>query len=109
VISWFQSLLFQTGKLVPLRIGIGTNDKGERRYCLAEIAEVGRYTLTPPDPQLKGACFQPLHLSSENPVSKIASQIQLAPLRRGGGGQARALHPQRLRGGGLFKLNSVDP
>ena len=30
------------------------------------------YTLTPPDPLLKGAWFQPLSLSSENPVSKFA-------------------------------------
>jgi hypothetical protein len=37
----------------------------------------------PPDPQLKGAWFQPLHLSSEKLVSKCAFQIQLAPLHDG--------------------------
>jgi hypothetical protein len=31
--------------------------------------------LTPPDPQLKGAWFQPFHLSSEKPVSKFAFQV----------------------------------
>ena len=35
------------------------------------LTEVGLYTLTPPDPQLKGAWFQPLHLSSEEPVSEF--------------------------------------
>jgi hypothetical protein len=39
--------------------------------------------LTPPDPQLKGAWFQPSHLASENPVSKLCFQIQLVPLQRG--------------------------
>jgi hypothetical protein len=39
--------------------------------------------LTPPNPQLKGAWFQPLNLSSENPVSKCAFQIQPAPLHHG--------------------------
>jgi hypothetical protein len=41
----------------------------------AGMGVVGRCTLTPPDPQLKGAWypprwFQPLNLSSEKPVSK---------------------------------------
>jgi hypothetical protein len=36
---------------------------------------VGLYTLTPPDPYLKGAWFQPLHQLSENLASKFAFQI----------------------------------
>jgi hypothetical protein len=47
--------------------------------------------LTPPDPYSPAAerrlvprWFQPLHLSSEKPVSKFAFQMgQLAPLQRG--------------------------
>jgi hypothetical protein len=42
--------------------------------------EVGRHA----DPSLKGAWFQPLRLSSEHPVSKLAFQMQLCtPLHRG--------------------------
>jgi hypothetical protein len=45
-----------------------------------EVQAVGLCTLTPPDPQLKGAWLQPLYLSSDEPVSKCAFQMQLAPL-----------------------------
>jgi hypothetical protein len=37
-------------------------------------SSAGRCTLTPPDPQLKGAWFQTLHLSREKPVSRFAFQ-----------------------------------
>ena len=75
--------------------------------------QVGRCTLTPPDPQLKGAWFQPLHLSSEKAVSECAFQIQLVPLqpgprrerRRVAPGPPRAPHggvpPRRPRGGAV--------
>jgi hypothetical protein len=42
--------------------------RGEDNFYLM----VRRCMLTPPDPYLKGARFQPLRLSSENPVSKSA-------------------------------------
>jgi SpoVK/Ycf46/Vps4 family AAA+-type ATPase len=48
-----------------------------RPSALREVAVVGRCTLTPPDPWLKGAWFQPLHLSSEKPVSKFAFKFNL--------------------------------
>ena len=43
--------------------------------------------MTPPDPYLKGAWFQPFHLSSENPVSKLAFRMQRAPLQLGARGK----------------------
>jgi hypothetical protein len=61
-----------------------------KRTFTSQVFTAGRRTtLTPPDPQLEGrmvpAWFQPLHLSSENPVSKFAFKMgQLAPLQRGG-------------------------
>jgi hypothetical protein len=71
---------------------------------------VRRCTLTPPDPQLKGAWFwQTLTLIL---VPKRVFQMQPAPLRRGGvpvpaGGQGR---PGRaLHGGAVQLLRAVDP
>jgi hypothetical protein len=58
------------------------------------ILEVERCKLNAADPWLESAWFQPLHLSSEKPVSKYAFQIQLAPLHRGG-----APHAHRVHGG----------
>jgi hypothetical protein len=51
--------------------------------AFTSYALVGLCKLTPPDPQLKGAWSQPLHLSSKNPVSQFAFQTQRAPLRPG--------------------------
>jgi hypothetical protein len=45
--------------------------------------------LTPPDPLLKGAWYQPLNLSSEKPVSSLCFQMQLVPLHQAQGGGAR--------------------
>jgi hypothetical protein len=66
---------------------------------IAALADgVGRCSLTPPDPYLKGRLvprwFQPLHLSRENPVSKRAFQTQLAPLRRGAARRRAAAVPR---------------
>jgi factor associated with neutral sphingomyelinase activation len=69
---------------------------------------VGLYKLTPPDPKLKGAWFQPLHLSSEEPVSKIAFQIQRAPLH-GGDERAGVLPTLARRGGAVQAESSCDP
>jgi hypothetical protein len=67
-------------------------------------------------PQLKGAWyprwFQPLHLSSENPVSKFAFKLQLAPLQRGHrgarqGGVVRVhLLPRHPARGGAARVDS---
>jgi hypothetical protein len=45
--------------------------------------QVGVYKLNSADPQLETAWFQPLSLKCENPVSKFAFKLQLAPLRPG--------------------------
>jgi hypothetical protein len=42
------------------------------------------WQLNPVDPQLESAWFQPLSLSRERLVSKLAFRIQLVPLRPGG-------------------------
>jgi hypothetical protein len=62
---------------------------------------VGQCTLTPPDPTLKGAWFQPLDLSSEQPVSEFAfRKMQLAPLPGGASGaELLQLQPQDQREG----------
>jgi predicted PurR-regulated permease PerM len=44
---------------------------------IAQSTQVGRCTLTPPDPQLKGAWFQTLHLSSENWLQNLLSKCNL--------------------------------
>jgi hypothetical protein len=83
-------------------VPLGDGPRGCQHFWL-EDRQVGRCTLTPPDPQLKGAWFQPLHLSSENPVSKFAFQIQLAPLQPGWGASGASPAGERvpnLRGGG---------
>jgi hypothetical protein len=61
-------------------------------------SDVGRCALTPPDPQLKGAWFQPLRLSSENPVSKCAFQMQFPRLHRGARGRRGAREEAMMKG-----------
>ena len=94
-----------TGVRLARPVAEAAGEMGRQLYTAGELAaspmparpEVGRCTLTPPDPQLKRAWypggFDPLNLSSENPVSKCAFQTQLAPLQHGGvsaqGAQAR--------------------
>jgi hypothetical protein len=83
------------------------------------FTEVGRCTLTPPDPQLKGAWVQPLHLSSEKPVSKFAFQNATCTAtarwrmrgRRGRAATATWARAARATWCGLYKLveNPVDP
>jgi hypothetical protein len=67
------------------------------------FSEVGLYTLTPPDPQLKGAWFQTLHTSSEK------NRFQSLPFKFN---LHRYSEAHKLAGDilvRLYKLNQVDP
>jgi hypothetical protein len=142
------SLCFsQTGQRVPLRHGDLNKYGGmkpevdgplNRRIVVSDefyplvahgaidVNKAGppRRTLTPLDPQLKGAGypggFHPLRLSSEKPVSSLCFQMQLVPLQQGrraerpgqrGDLRRRCGEGLRRRGGAVnpVELNPVFP
>jgi hypothetical protein len=113
VISWFQNLLSKLAfeislyRYIPMTTKAATTrtDASGRTRRAGRASEpmpsngssrsprrvgrasVGLYTLTPPDPQLKGAWypggFNPCDYQVKKLVSKFAFQMQLVPLRIG--------------------------
>ena len=92
------NLLFQTGQLVPLRLGEGppdwlirditagtasaeTKSASQRiRFAVPSLFQHGgavQVESSPADPALESAWFQPLNLSSEKLVSKFAFKFNL--------------------------------
>jgi hypothetical protein len=128
VISWFQAFAF---KWVNLYRYSSVEDLKKKAHSAEEdLDEAGLRTLTPHDPQLKGAWFQTLTLEHQSWFQVVPFKMQLAPLRRGAirrqrypdrqkeeeeekeekekGGDAGG-HDSAGRGGAVQLLNSVCP
>jgi hypothetical protein len=98
-------LLSNGSQLVPLR-------QGEESTGALDRPVVGLYTFAnPADPQLETARFQPLSLSSENPVSSLCI-FKFQNLYRSAAGEPvvpEAHDVEAAAAVGLYTLSSVDP
>jgi hypothetical protein len=83
-IMWFHNLLskFNLYRYNPATCGTASDwaalVETLKRTAVGGVSQSGwgwRGTLTPPDPQLTGAWFQPLRLSSDILVSRFAFQM----------------------------------